>query len=260
MTNQPPRRAEVFGTDVSLTTVDEVSSSLLDGSRDSLTVAVANVHSVMSARRDPSLSRALNDAAIVTPDGVPLVWALKADGFDSAARVTGIDVMKTTLDRGRSTDVKHFFYGSTEEVLGLMVTNASKTYPGVLIAGTISPPFGELTEQVLAEHIQRIKDSGARIAWIGLGMPKQEMWMARATEHLPGVALVGVGAAFDWFAGTVPVAPEWMRDHGLEWAFRLALEPRRMWRRYVYNNPAFLVLLGGRWIRTRLRSVANRPR
>lgn len=241
---------DVFGTQISLTTVDEVAEAVIDQTHGrSLVVAVANVHSVMSARRDAQLAQALADAEIVTPDGVPLVWALKASGRDSAVRVTGIDVMNMAMDLGRHSGVRHFFYGSTEEVLDLMVDNAKKLYPGISVAGTISPPFEGMSDATLADHVRQIQESGARVVWVGLGMPKQEKWMSRASQLLPGVALVGVGAAFDWFAGTVPVAPQWMRDRGLEWAFRLAIEPRRMWRRYIYNNPAYLVLLAGRWIR-----------
>jgi N-acetylglucosaminyldiphosphoundecaprenol N-acetyl-beta-D-mannosaminyltransferase len=182
------------------------------------------------------------------------VWALRADGLE-AVRVTGIDVMTRAFDVGRSRGAKHFFYGSTEPVLEAIVQEVTERYPGVSIAGTLSPPFREPTDNDLDDAVRAITASGANVVWVGLGMPKQERWMGNMRNRLPGVALIGVGAAFDWLAGTVPMAPQWMRDRGLEWLFRLVLEPRRLWKRYIYNNPAFLVLLIGRWLKAGARRV-----
>lgn len=244
----PPSRHDVFGTDVSLTTIPEVVGHLLDPPEEGLVVAIANVHSVMTARRQPALRRALATAGIVTPDGMPLVWALRAAGHDSAIRVTGIEVMTETLKRGG--DTRHFFYGSTPEVLASIGSVAAESYPEARVAGMLSPPFRELDDTEKTDLVRQIRAAAPDVVWVGLGMPKQEHWMAYAHPLLPGVSLVGVGAAFDWLAGTTPIAPQWMRDRGLEWLYRLILEPRRMWRRYVYNNPAFLILLVGRYVRT----------
>jgi N-acetylglucosaminyldiphosphoundecaprenol N-acetyl-beta-D-mannosaminyltransferase len=243
-----PKRYDVFGADISLTTVTDVVGSITDRGLEGVLVVIANVHSVMTSRRDPALAKTLAGADVVTPDGVPLVWALKASGHSTASRVTGIDVMTGAFDAGRSSDLRHFLYGSTESTLDAMVTNLSSQFPGARIVGVLSPHFRELTDDELDGHAALISDSGADVVWVGLGMPKQEEWMARMRPRLPGTSLVGVGAAFDWLAGTMPMAPQWMRDRGLEWLFRLVLEPRRMWRRYVYNNPAFLMLLIRRWI------------
>lgn len=243
-----PERYDVFGSAISLTTVAEVVDHLTAREPEGVLVVIANVHSVMSGRRNPALSDILAKADVVTPDGVPLVWALKANRHSTASRVTGIDVMTGTFDLGRSSDLGHFLYGSTQATLDAMVANLSTQYPGARIVGVLSPPFRELTDDDLTEHASLISDSGADVVWVGLGMPKQEEWMARMRHRLPGISLVGVGAAFDWLAGAMPMAPQWMRDNGLEWLFRLAIEPRRMWRRYAYNNPAFLILLIRRWI------------
>ncbi len=252
-----PERHDVFGTDISLTSVAEVVDRILQTTPGGLTVVIANVHSVMTSRRKPELARALRDADIATADGVPLVWALRASGLESAQRVTGIDVMRGALSLGRPTGTRHYLYGSTEPVLGDVIRNIESEYPGALVTGAMSPPFNELSDAELDTHAEAITSSGANIVWVGLGMPKQELWMARARSRLPGVNLVGVGAAFDWLAGSTPMAPQWMRDRGLEWAYRLAREPRRMWKRYAYNNPAFLVLLARRWLE-KLGSVSTK--
>jgi N-acetylglucosaminyldiphosphoundecaprenol N-acetyl-beta-D-mannosaminyltransferase len=249
MRSLPPRH-DVFGTDISLTTTEEVADLVLNPPDEGLTVAIANVHTVMSCRRDPDLAKVLASVAIATPDGVPLVWALHASGHHSAVRVTGIDVMTTTLTLGK----RHFFLGSTEEVLGKISAVVARDYPATVVAGTLSPPFRQLDEAEQQSLIDRVRAAEPDVVWVGLGMPKQEHWMSSAHGRLPGVSLVGVGAAFDWLAGTVPMAPQWMRDRGLEWLYRLSREPRRLWRRYIYNNPAFLVLLSRRYLRERLRS------
>ena len=249
-----PSRHDVFGCGITLTNVEEVVTHILEPKKTGFTVAIANVHTVMTSRREPWLAEVIAETDIATPDGVPLVWALRANGLE-AVRVTGIDVMTRALDIGRSLGTKHFFYGSTEPVLEAIVTEVAKRYPGVSIAGTLSPPFREPTESDLDDAVRAITASGANVVWVGLGMPKQERWMGNMRNRLPGVALIGVGAAFDWLAGTVPMAPQWMRDRGLEWLFRLVLEPRRLWKRYIYNNPAFLVLLIGRWLKTGARRV-----
>lgn len=245
-----PARHDVFGTRVSLTTVSDVADLILD--RRGVGVVVANVHSVMSSRRDKNLAAALDGADVVTPDGVPLTWALRASGHE-AVRVTGIDVLADVADRGRAIGIKHFFYGSTPETLAAIERAMSDDHPGIEVVGTLSPPFRAIGDEELSEHAADIVASGADVVWVGMGMPKQELWMARARPHLAGVSLVGVGAAFDWLAGNQPMAPQWMRDRGLEWLYRLWQEPNRLWRRYVFNNPAFLMLLGGRWIKSRFR-------
>ncbi len=231
-------KEDVLGTGISLVDVDGVVSVLDQG----VTVAICNVHSVMSARRDRTLHAALEDTDIATPDGMPLVWALRAFGHGEQTRCTGIDVLELAFEQG--TNLSHFFYGSTEATLVELRSAMADRYPTAVIAGAISPPFRPLSEEEDEAHLARIRESGANVVWVGLGMPKQELWMARVRHRLPGVSLVGVGAAFDWLAGNVSRAPEWMRDAGLEWLYRLSREPRRLWRRYVFNNPAYLLLLG----------------
>ncbi len=214
-------------------------------------VNVCNVHSVMSARTDQDLARAFADGEISTPDGLPLVWVMKTTGASAQTQVRGTDIVTASLAHGGALNWRHFFYGSTPETLGRLQSEIAATYPDAHIAGAVSPPFREQSDAELDAVAREILDARADLVWVGLGMPRQEKWMHRIRARLPGTVLVGVGAAFDFLAGTKREAPHWMRTAGLEWAFRLGSEPRRLWRRYLWNNPAFLAL----WLRA---SVAPR--
>jgi len=237
-------RLPVVGTPVSAITMDEAVAQILDPGQKGIYVAVANVHSLMTARSDRQLAAAMREADIVTPDGMPLVWALKGLGHERQERVHGMALSTRTIERGLVKKTRHFFYGSSPETLAAMRTNLEIEFPGIQIAGMYSPPFRPLTDEEAAADAEMIRASGADVVWVGLGAPKQELWMRRMHPLLPGVSLVGVGAVFDWFAGNVTKAPEWMQRAGLEWLFRVSREPKRLWRRYIYNNPAYLVLLG----------------
>ena len=248
-----PNRVDVLGTGISAAGVDETVDLILHPGQDGLGVAVCNVHGVMSARRDPSLRVALSAADIATADGMPLVWALRAVGQPEQERVDGFTLFWATIEAGLPEATRHFFYGSTDATLEQITARLRRDYPDLAIAGTLSPPFRSLTAGEQSDHLDLIRRSGADVVWVGLGMPNQERWIAEASPHLDGMALVGIGAVFDWVAGNVAKAPEWMQRAGLEWLYRLAREPRRLWRRYVWNNPAFLILLGWQLTRTRLR-------
>jgi N-acetylglucosaminyldiphosphoundecaprenol N-acetyl-beta-D-mannosaminyltransferase len=208
-----------------------------------LVIAFCNVHSVMSARRDPALAEALNAAQIATPDGVPLMWTLRRTARPEQERVYGPDFMRLALMDAEDRKWKHYLYGSTPETLELLQQSIAEFAPDANIVGAYSPPFHSLSPQEEVSDAERIRASGADIVWVGLGMPKQELWMHRLSDQLPGVALAGVGASFDFLAGTVEEAPEWMMRTGLEWLFRLSREPKRLWRRYIWNNPAFVFLV-----------------
>lgn len=253
-----PQKQDVLGTGISrtsLTAMMDLFESPLEGR--AMTVNVCNVHSVMSARRDRDLAAALDAGDISTPDGMPLVWALRSFGFKAQTRVNGTALTEQALRHGLDRGWRHFFYGSTPETLELLRARLGETYPKLEIAGTYSPPFRALTAAERATVIATIMDSGTDIVWVGLGMPKQEKWMHDMRADLPGTILVGVGAAFDFLAGTKPQAPAWMQRFGLEWLFRLATEPRRLWRRYLWNNPAYLVLWGMQLVRRRFGSTVE---
>ena len=249
-----PPKSPVVGTPVSLTDYDEVIAALGHPPEDrGATVAVCNVHSVMSARRDEMLARAISTADIATPDGVPVVWALRwTTDHGDQERVYGPELMRRALlDAGGG--LHHYLYGSTPETLEVLQRRIGEFAPDADVVGAESPPFRQLTDDEEAEALDRIRSSGANVVWVGLGMPKQELWMDAVAPRLPGITLVGVGAAFDFLAGTKAQAPPWMQKAGLEWLFRLSQEPRRLWRRYIWNNPAYLMLLARQVVTSRWR-------
>ena len=243
---EAPDRSEVaiLGTPISQVSYSEVLRIIEEpaGQRGRV-LAFCNVHSVMTARKDPEVQRALIDADFATPDGMPLVWVLRRRGNPDQTRVYGPDFMEMALAHGVPRGWRHFFFGATEDTLDRLVAQAQRIAPDVAIVDRVAPPFRALTAAEEDDVVQRIRSSEADLVWVGLGMPKQELWMQRIRERLPGVTLLGVGAAFDLISGTVPQAPDWLQDRGLEWAYRLWREPRRLWRRYLYNNPAFAVLV-----------------
>ena len=258
MTLLPPR-VDILGTGVSALTLGEASHLLLNAPKEGLVVAVGNVHTVMSARRSVELAQALSRADVVTADGMPLVWAQRGLGIEAPDRVDGLRLFTSTIEAGLPRGARHCFYGSSPENLELMEARLRQSYPDLQIAGMLSPPFRPLSPQEESADVETIRASEPDVVWVGLGMPKQELWMDRVRSGLPGVALVGVGAVFEWISGTVRKAPSWMQSAGLEWLFRLAQEPRRLWRRYAWNNPAFLVLCSAQVLRHRLakRSTAR---
>lgn len=242
-----PPKEDVFGTPISLTTFEETMRLFEQRDPDrAIVVNVCNVHSVMTARKDPELADAFARAEINTSDGMPLVWVLRSRGH-AQPRMYGPTLTEHAVAYGVERGWRHFFYGAAAETLALLEKNVGARFPGVQIAGTYAPPFRPLTDDERAAVTRSIIDARADIVWVGLGMPKQEKWMAEMRDRLPGTILVGVGAAFDFLAETKPQAPAWMQQRGLEWLFRLGTEPRRLWRRYLWNNPAFLAL----WLRER---------
>lgn len=248
-----PAKMGIAGVPISLTSYDEVLGIIGRPPPDrALVVAVCTVHSVMSARRDPALHAAIADADIATTDGVPLVWMARLLRRPGQERVYGPELMHRALQHGVERGWRHFLYGTTPQTLERLHAAIDRVAPGAVVAGRIAPPFRALTPAELDATIAALRRSGADIIWVGLGMPRQEKWMHQVAARLPGQALLGVGAAFDFLSGTVPQAPPVLQRAGLEWAFRLWHEPRRLWRRYVLNNPLFLVLAAGQVLRCRL--------
>lgn len=210
------------------------------GERGYVTAAAVNL--VMSAREDPSALAAARDATLAVPDGMPLVWALRLLGHARATRVYGPDLMAAFCGRAARSGTPMYLYGGrTSEALEVLTRRLRERFPGLQIAGGLSPPFRELTAAEERHVVAEIDGSGAQVVWVGTGQPKQERWMHQMRPLLCAPLLVGVGAAFDFHAGLVPQAPPWMQRAGLEWAYRLAREPRRLWRRYARQNPRFVV-------------------
>ena len=204
-------------------------------------VCVANVHMVMEAFDSPEFRGIVNAADLVTPDGMPLVWMLRRLGVRGQTRVYGPELTLRLCEAAAQRGIAVGFYGGTEEALASLVANLRERFPNLRVAYAYSPPFRPLTPEEDEEIVKAINASGARILFVGLGCPKQERWMAAHNGKVQAVML-GVGAAFDLHAGKVRQAPAWMQRAGLEWFFRLLMEPRRLWKRYLKHNPRFIVL------------------
>ncbi|WP_030159065.1 WecB/TagA/CpsF family glycosyltransferase [Glycomyces sp. NRRL B-16210] len=248
MADSKLRRVDVLGVGVSTVNqemaLDEVTRWVDESERHY--VCVTGVHGVMESQRDPELLAIHNASGLTTPDGMPMVWAGHKAGAEWMDRVYGPDLMLNVLGRAAERGWSSFLYGGKDGVPELLAEKLTARIPGLKIADTYSPPFRPLTEEEDAAIVKRINDSGAQLVWVGLSTPKQERWMAAHRDRLTAPALFGVGAAFDFHAGLVPQAPPWMQRNGLEWFYRLTKEPKRLWRRYLVNNPAYL-----RQIRTR---------
>jgi N-acetylglucosaminyldiphosphoundecaprenol N-acetyl-beta-D-mannosaminyltransferase len=204
-------------------------------------VCVCNVHTVMASQEDPELRSALMSSSLNVPDGQPLVWAMNALGHSLSDRVYGPTLMDRASARAAVTGQRFYLYGGRNQgALVQLALNLRRRYPGVKIVGGYTPPFRPLSEEERVAVTDEINQSEADVVWVGIGVPKQEKWMAQLRPHLEAPVLVGVGAAFDFHAGLVPQAPPLLQGAGLEWAYRLAHEPRRLWRRYLRYNPRFV--------------------
>jgi N-acetylglucosaminyldiphosphoundecaprenol N-acetyl-beta-D-mannosaminyltransferase len=203
-------------------------------------VHLCNAYTLALARRDPAFALAVNRGDLNLADGAPLTWIGRRAGFTHMRRrVYGPDLMLAATRAGRARGLRHYLYGSTPEVVGALSRRLADLAPGVEVVGVESPPFRPLTKVEEAELVERVRAAGAHLVWVGLGTPRQDLFVDRFRDRL-GATLVAVGAAFDFLTGTKRQAPRWMQDHGLEWAFRLATEPRRLWRRYLIGNAVFL--------------------
>ncbi len=249
-----PARAEVLGIPLAVSDYEEVldwmDATIAADGRAWLTAAAVNL--VMSAHEDRETLAAVLGATLAVPDGQPLVWALRALGHRRATRVYGPDLMALFCARAARSGVRMYLYGGrTPQALSQLEARLRERYPGIAIAGGYSPPFRELTREEEERVAGEIDASGASVVWVGTGQPKQELWMARMRPRLSAPLLVGVGAAFDFHAGLVPQAPRWMQRAGLEWLYRLAREPRRLWRRYARYNPLFIAAFARQYARHR---------
>ncbi|WP_273846993.1 WecB/TagA/CpsF family glycosyltransferase [Rubrobacter calidifluminis] len=234
----------VIGMRVDAASCDETTRQTSIWAREghSSYVCVANVHMAMEAFDSASFRRIVNDADLVVPDGRPLVWALRWLGVRGAPQARGADLLVYLVENAARAGIPVGFYGGTPESLEALVRVLGERFPGLEVACAISPPFRELTEQEDEAYVRQIRASGARILFVGLGCPKQEMWMARHRGSIPAV-MVGVGAAFDFCSGRIRQAPGLLQKAGLEWAYRLSREPRRLWKRYLKHNPRFAAML-----------------
>jgi N-acetylglucosaminyldiphosphoundecaprenol N-acetyl-beta-D-mannosaminyltransferase len=205
-------------------------------------ICVTSVHGVITARDSEETRAILNAADIATPDGMPLVWALRSFGAKRQQRVYGPELMLRLCEDAARHGHRIFLYGGREESLVRLRRRLEARFPGLLVAGACAPPFRELTATEEETVRQQIRAADADIIFVGISTPKQERWMYAHRAEFPGTVMIGVGAAFDFHAGQVRQAPFWMQSRGLEWLFRLSMEPRRLWRRYLLVTPRFLPL------------------
>ena len=200
---------------------------------------LCNAWTLACARQDRAYAELLDEGDLNLPDGMPLVWLARQFGVRQADRVYGPDLLLAVLDRGRTADLRHYFYGTTSQTLGLLSDELHRRFPDAVVVGVEAPPFRPVTPDELDGLAERLVASGADVVWIGLGTPQQDA-VVRDLRHRVAVVAVPVGAAFDFVAGNKAQAPAWMQRHGMEWLFRLLTEPRRLWRRYLLGNVQFV--------------------
>ena len=205
-------------------------------------ICVSNVHTTVMSYEDESYKNIQNSAILALPDGGPLSSVRRKRGFKEMQRTTGPDFMEEILKISVEKGYKHYFYGSTDETLNQMKEVLAKKYPGLNIVGMYSPPFRALTPEEDAEIINKINDSNPDFVWVGLGAPKQEIWMYNHQDKIKGL-MIGVGAAFDFHAGNIKRAPKWMQNCNLEWFYRLMQQPKKLFSRYFKTNFKFIKLI-----------------
>jgi N-acetylglucosaminyldiphosphoundecaprenol N-acetyl-beta-D-mannosaminyltransferase len=233
-------RTNVLGVGVSLINMrmalDRINGWVAAGDRQY--VSVCTVHTVMECRRDEQLRQIVNAAGMTTPDGMPLVWLSRLAGHRYVSRVYGPDLMLAAIAQPLAQ--RHFFFGGRPGVADRLAREMQARFPGSLVVGTFTPAVGTAQELCTAQAAERINRARPDIVWVGISSPKQEFWMSCMRPRLEAPVLIGVGAAFDFHTGEAHQAPVWMQRFGLEWLFRLLQEPRRLWRRYLIDNPWFL--------------------
>jgi N-acetylglucosaminyldiphosphoundecaprenol N-acetyl-beta-D-mannosaminyltransferase len=237
-------RVNILGTRVSAINMpqalDVIDSWMSAGG--SQYACVTPAHAVMDGFWNPEVRGWINRAGMATPDGMGIVWLLRAKGYPAVSRVYGPDLMLAACRRGLEAGRRHFFYGGEHGVGEALAARLSEAFPGLQVSGTFSPPFRPLTDEEDAAAVGRINDSRSDILWIGIGSPRQERWMAEHAGRVNAPVMIGVGAAFDFLSGRKRQAPRWIQRAGAEWFFRLACEPRRLWRRYA-QYPLFVLLV-----------------
>lgn len=234
---------QVIGSPVTALPFDRALETILAWAqrRERRMVCAANVHMLMEVQTDASFGLLLQGADLVTPDGMPLVWMMRRLGAPGQDRVAGMDLLPALCTRAEQAGVSVFFLGSTDETLERMRKRLAAEWPGLIVAGMESPPFRPMSVDEEARLVERIAQSGAQLVLVSLGCPKQERWMARTRDRIPAVQ-IGLGAAFPVFAGVQAMAPEWMRQAGIEWLYRLFQEPGRLFSRYWSTNLPFMWL------------------
>lgn len=249
-----PKKHDVFGVQITASDHEALCDAIMSAAsrRNSAAVSAFAVHALVEACTSRELAAKVNRFAAVSADGQPVRWALHwLYGEKLKSTVQGYELMMQLCERAAKSGVSIYLYGSSEETLAALKTNLESAYPGLIVAGVESPPFRPLTAEEDAEMVERVNASGAGLVFIGLGCPKQDHFAAEHVDRIQAVQLC-VGAAFDFLAGTKPMAPLWMQRSGLAWVFRLSQEPQRLWKRYLVTNSIFVRRLAGQLLRQRV--------
>jgi N-acetylglucosaminyldiphosphoundecaprenol N-acetyl-beta-D-mannosaminyltransferase len=236
------KRKRILGVDFDFTDYENVLETIQQWKRRSEKhyITLSNPHSVLLCRRNQKMAQATAAAAMTLPDGVGIILAANLLGYENKGRVTGPTLMLRLSDWGCRYNFRHFFYGGAQGVAKRLAKRFSRVYPGLQVAGTYCPPFRPISDKEDEQIVGMINGTKPDIVWVGLGAPKQEKWMADHLGKIRATAMIGVGAAFDFNSGNVKWAPHWMRKCGLEWVYRFAQDPKRMWRRNL-DSPIFLL-------------------
>jgi N-acetylglucosaminyldiphosphoundecaprenol N-acetyl-beta-D-mannosaminyltransferase len=243
LTNGPAvERVNVLGVGVSVLNLDRALAVMADAiaKRRKGYITVTGVHGVTEAQDDAEFRRILNGSFLCTPDGMPMVWMGKLAGHKEMDRVYGPDLMELICEKGVGLGWKQFFYGGAPGVAEELKGKLERRFPGMQVVGTFTPPFRALNAEEERALVEQVAQAKPDLFWVGLSTPKQERFMAAFLPKLETTLMVGVGAAFDFHAGRVKQAPRWIQRSGLEWAYRVWQEPRRLWKRYARNNPLFV--------------------
>ena len=252
-------KKKVISTLVSTGKFDKIVENIFElaEQKQSSYVCFANVHMVMESYKDKAFNQLLNEADIVSPDGRPVSVYMRIFDGVKQDRVPGMDVVPAIMDKANREGGKSvYFYGSTDDVLEKISQKMKKDYPNVRLAGTYSPPFRKLSEAEDQEIIQMINDAKPDFVFVALGCPKQEKWMADHKNKV-NACMLGVGQAFLTFIGEEKRLPKWARNLSLEWTYRLWLEPKRLWRRYLFTNSRFLLLVAQYWVRRKVLGIKS---
>ena len=241
--NRERSYSDVLGVRIDLVQIPkvlEIVSGWIENKEQGKYIVVSNAYDVVVCRRDPRIKNAVNSSALTVSDGISLVLLARIKGFSVKKRVYGPDLMLNFLKVAQEKGYSSFFYGTTEATLGLLLRHLKSEFPSLKISGCYAPPFGEMTKEEDEKVIALINGAKPDVIWVGLGCPKQQLWMYSHKDAFRVPVMVGVGAAFDFLAGVKPQAPLWIRDNGFEWLFRLVTEPKRLWRRYLIDYPLFV--------------------
>ncbi len=245
MTERKLNKFYILGTGISAIDMNDACSVAVEAisNRQKKYICVCPVSTVMECKRNEKVLKSVNSADLATPDGMAVVWIGRILGYKNIRRVYGPELMQNICDISVKKGYRNYFYGSSQDTLNKLQVGLSSKYPGLIINGSFSPPFRKLTEEEDSKIVEEINRSNSDIVWVGLGSPKQDLWMYEHREIINAPVMIGVGAAFDFMAGTKPQAPSWVRNNGFEWLFRLVTEPKRLWRRYLVDCPLFIVYI-----------------